>query len=128
MLRALLLTALLVAPALADVKIEQLLVRMKAGDVNIRVTVYNPGGSTQAGPILIDLYVREDASSPWQKIKTWNNIQKLPAGHRVSRDFFVENNAKLRALAADEVFEAKAVVRLPGGVKDVEAVQAYERE
>lgn len=126
--RSLLLIALLLAPALGDVKIESLLVRMKDANVNVRVTVMNPGRSTQPGPILIDLYVRRDAGEPWRKIKTWNNLSKLQPGYRVSRDFFDENDATLKALAAGHVFEAKAVVRLPGGVKDVEAVQAYEEQ
>lgn len=126
--RALLLIALLLAPALGDVKIESLLVRMKDSNVNVRVTVTNPSRSTQPGPIMIDLYIRRDASQPWQPIKTWNNLSRLQPGYRVSRDFFDENNAQLKALAAGGVFEAKAVVRLPGGVKDVEAVQAYEQE
>lgn len=119
---------LLFLPARADIEIEQLLVRMKGEDVNIRVTIRNPGTHRQAGPVVIDLYVRDDASAPWEKIRTWNDIAFVQPGYRVSRDFFEENNAKLRALAADHEFEAKAVVRVPGGVKDVEAVRAYQHE
>ncbi|MCE7875235.1 hypothetical protein DYH09_33395 [bacterium CPR1] len=119
---------LLFLPARADIEIEQLLVRMRGEDVNIRVTIRNPGANRQAGPVMIDLYVRDDASSPWEKVRTWNDIAFVQPGYRVSRDFFEENNARLRALAADHQFEAKAVVRVPGGVKDVEAVRAYEQE
>ncbi len=126
-IRALFLGALLLAPCSAEVAIEELKVRMQGQDVNIRVSIRNPGRQTQAGPIMIDLYVRDDAGSPWQLIKTWNDLPKLQAGYRVSRDFFEENNALLRALAADKQFDAKAVIRLPGGVKDVEAVRALEQ-
>ncbi len=125
---SLILGLVLSVPALADIEIEQLQVRMKGEDVNIRVTVRNPGAQRQAGPVVIDLFIRDNASSPWEKIRTWNDIAFVQPGYRVSRDFFEENNARLRALAADHEFEAKAVVRVPGGVKDVEAVRAYQQD
>jgi hypothetical protein len=121
------LLALATPPAGAAVVIESLLVRRQEDNVNIRVTVRNPGSATQRGPIVIQLYVRANSSQPWQKIKTWNNIGRLPAGHRVSRDFFEENNALLAALAASGTFEVRAVLTAPG-IQDVESTTSFTRQ
>jgi len=116
----------LVASAGADATIEELLVRRKGTDVNIRVMVRNPAVTVQKGPVVIELYVRDTASNAWEKINTWNDIKQIKAGEKVSRDFFQANNAKLRALAADGAFEARAVVKMPGGVKDMESVYSWK--
>ena len=113
------------ASAWADVKIEQLLVRRKGADVNIRVVINNPGATAQKGPVQIDLYVRDTESQPWEKIKTWNDISAIKPKDKIARDFFEENNAKLRELAKDGAFEARAVVSLPGGVKGVETIYSW---
>ncbi|MEW6279169.1 MAG: hypothetical protein AB1758_11130 [Candidatus Eremiobacterota bacterium] len=114
--------------ARADVRIEQMHVALRDGQVNVRVTVFNPGSTRQPGPVLIDLYIRRDESEQWTRVRTWDDIRMIQPGYRVSRDFFGENNAYLAELAAEGHFEARAVVRVPGGVKDVERIEAYERE
>ena len=114
------------AGALADVNIDQLLVRRKGEDVNIRVQIRNPGVKRQAGPVLIDLYVRDNASLPWEKIRTWKDISVIKPGDRIARDFFEENNVKLRDLAADGAFQARAVVTLPNGAKGAETTYSWQ--
>ena len=114
----------LAAPAFATAKIEALLVRRQGKDMNIRVTLNNPDGMKQQGPIRVDLYARPDANSPWQKIKTWNNISVVGANKRVARDFFEAGSAKLQAIAGSPAFEARAVLRAPG-THDVEMTGIY---
>jgi hypothetical protein len=127
-IRNLALTALagfiLAAPALATAKIEELLVRRQGKDMNIRVTLNNPDGRMQKGPIRVDLYARPDHSSRWEKIKTWNNVRVVGANKRISRDFFEANSAKLQAIAAAPAFEARAVLHAPG-TSDVEMTGVY---
>lgn len=115
-------------PAAADVVVEDLLVRRKDDNVNIRVTVRNPGSSTQAGPVVVELYARPNENEGWQKIKSWNNITKLQRGFRVSRDFFDENNVYLAQLAAAGSFEVKAVVSAPGLTTAAEKISVYNSE
>ena len=115
-------------PALADAQIEDLLVRRKDNNVNIRVTVRNPGTSTQQGPVVIDLFARANENEGWQKIKTWNNISKLQRGFRVSRDFFDENNVYLAQLATAGSFEVRAVVTAPGLAHSAEKISVYTPE
>jgi len=111
--------------AWADVKIDELLVRRKGEDVNIRVLIRNPGAKTQKGPVQIVLYVRDNESLPWEMIRTWNDISVIKAGNRIARDFFEENNQKLRELAQDGAFEARAVVTLPNGAKGAETTYSW---
>lgn len=111
--------------AWAGVSIEELLVRRKGADVNVRVLIRNPGAKAQKGPVKIVLYVRDNESLPWEKIRTWNDIKVIKPGNRIARDFFEENNQKLRALAQDGAFEARAVVTLPNGAKGAETTYSW---
>lgn len=111
--------------AWADVKIDELLVRRKGGDVNVRVLIRNPGTKVQPGPVKIDLYVRDNPNLPWEKIRSWNDIKVIKPGDKIARDFFEENNQKLRALAQDGAFEARAVVSLPKGAKGAETTYSW---
>lgn len=122
----LLLFLALSAIAPAEVVIENMYVALKDGQVNVRVTVRNPGRTRQGGPVLIDLYIRRDEREQWTRVRTWNDIKYIQPGYRISRDFFGENDVYLDQLAAEGHFEARAVVRTPGGVKDVERIEAYE--
>lgn len=115
----------LAAPSFATAKIEQLLVRRTGKDMNIRVTLNNPDGVKQQGPIRVDLYARPDANSPWQKIKTWDNVSVVGANKRVSRDFFEAGSPRLQAIAASPAFEARAVLHAPG-THDVEMTGIYD--
>ena len=111
--------------AWADVKIDELLVRRKGQDVNVRVLIRNPGAKAQKGPVRIVLYVRDNDSLPWDKIRTWNDIKSIKPGDRIARDFFEENNQKLRELARDGAFEARAVVTLPNGARGAESTYSW---
>lgn len=116
----------LVGCAWADVAVEDVLARRQGSSVNLRVTVNNPGGRTQKGPVKVVLFVRQTDSDPWQTVKTWTNIQKLGAGERVSRDYFDENNATLKALAESGAFEVRATAQGPGAPKVGERVYSWK--
>lgn len=122
---ALLLSGMTVS-AWADVKIDELLVRRKGEDVNVRVLIRNPGSKVQKGPVQVVLYVRDNSTLPWDKIRTWNDIKVIKAGDRIAKDFFEENNQKLRQLAQDGAFEARAVVTLPNGAKGAETTYSWK--
>lgn len=98
----------------ADVRIDQVLVRRKEGRMNLRVNVSNPSSRGQRGPIKIVLYARPDSSSPWEQVKVWTNIASLGPGYRVARDFFDQNDPRLKEIADAPAFEARAVVTAPG--------------
>lgn len=112
--------------AWADVAVEDLLARREGSSVNLRVTVNNPAGKTQKGPVKVVLFVRQTSSDSWQAVKTWTNIQKLGAGERVSRDYFDENNATLKALAESGAFEVRATAEGPGAPKVGERVYSWK--
>lgn len=109
-----LLGLLLTGWASADVRIDEVLVRRKEGRMNLRVNISNPSSVTQKGPIKVTLYARPDSSSAWEQVKVWTNIAKLAAGNRVARDFFDQNNARLKEIADAPAFECRAVVQAPG--------------
>ena len=121
---AMLLTAMLSGSAAADLEVKEVLVRKKGPDVNVRVTIDNPGGPTRKAPIKVTLFIRPDSGAKWERIKVWTNIAKVAANEKVSRDFFEENNAKLRRIAENPAFEVKAVLQA-NGVKDISKVSVY---
>jgi hypothetical protein len=98
------------APAFADVVLDELLVRRKNGAVNIRVKLYNPESYGAKGPFHLEIAGRSDPSSPWESLKTWNNIGKLAPGHRVARDYFDPNSEILQRLSGLPSFEIRAVL------------------
>lgn len=119
---------LLQLPSFADTAVENLLVRRQGDNVNIRVTVSNPGAQTQTGPVVVTLFARQGEDSEWVEITSWNNIAKIPKGHRVSRDYFDANNMTLKEYAASGDFEVRAVVKAPGGAAEVEKISTFESE
>ncbi len=122
---AMLLLGSMATSALADVKIDEVMVRRKGQDINLRVVISNPGKTAQKGPVQIELSVRDSEKDPWVKIKTWNDISVIKPGNKIARDFFEENNETLRALAIDGAFETRAIVTLPNGAKGVETVYSW---
>ena len=102
------------APATADIAVNELLLRKKGEDINVRVVVGNPAMSTQRGPVKVVLYVRPDSTGPWQKIKVWNDIREIKSGDKVARDLFAENSAVLRNAASNYSWEARTTVEAPG--------------
>ncbi len=129
MKRIILLTLLLLQlPSTAETAVESLLVRRQGDNVNIRVTVNNPGVTTQTGPVVVTLYARQDDTQEWTKITSWNNIAKIPKGYRVSRDYFDENNMTLKNLAAAGPFEVLAAVNAPGATTTVEKISRFDSE
>lgn len=115
----------LTLPSFADTAVQSLLVRRQGDNVNIRVTVTNPGAATQEGPIRVTLFARQDNSKEWAEITSWDNIAKIPKGHRVSRDYFDENNTVLKELAGHGNFEVRAVVQAPGDVPPAEEISVF---
>lgn len=123
---AMLLLGSMALSAAADVKINEVMVRRKGQDINLRVVISNPGTTAQQGPVKIDLYVRDTPTTPWIKITSWNDISVIKPGNKIARDFFEENNETLRAMAIDGAFEARAVVSLPNGAKGVETTYSWK--
>lgn len=119
---------LLQLPSFADTAVENLLVRRQGDNVNIRVTVSNPGAETQAGPVVVTLFARQGEGSEWVELTSWDNIAKIPKGHRVSRDYFDANNVTLKDYATSGDFEVRAVVKAPGGAAEVEKISTFESE
>ena len=108
-----LLVGLCAASAWADVTIQDVLVRKRGNQVNVRVNLINLDGPTVNKPV-ITLYIRPDENSEWEQIKVWTNIAKIGVGEKVSRDFFEENNARLAESATHPAFEVKAAFRAQG--------------
>ena len=101
-------------PASADVSIEEVLVRRRGQDLNVRVNLLNPGSKPQQGIRLV-LYVRPHDQAIWEVAKSWSNIGTLRPGNRSSRDFFEAGNWHLRQIASNPAFEARVTVDYPGG-------------
>ena len=125
---ALILFAAVLAPAYADVVVQDVLVRRQGSNVNVRVNIVNPATTAQKGPIIVELSVRPDEASAWTPIKTWNDIANLKAGNRVSRDYFDENNTILKGLAENGKFQARATVKAPGLKETAERTSWYDTE
>lgn len=100
--------------AAADVNVNDILLRKKGNDINVRVIVGNPATKEQKGPVVVTLFVRPNSAAKWEKIKTWNDIAKIKAGDKVSRDIFSENSAPLCNVASSVEWQAKATVTAPG--------------
>ena len=115
-------------PVYADAVVEELLLRRQGSNVNVRVNLSNPATTVQKGPVVVELSVRADENSPWTAIKSWDDIDNIKPGNKISRDFFDENNAFLRNLAAQGRFQARATVRAPGISDTVEKTSWYDQE
>lgn len=103
--------------ASAAVDVQDVLLRKKGPDINVRVIVDNPSASTQKGPVLVTLFVRPDSNASWSKIKVWS-ISKIKPGEKISRDIFSENSAILRNAANNYTWQARATVSAPGAKGD----------
>lgn len=117
----------LARPVQAGVVVEDVLVRRKGADVNIRVTVHNDTARRVQKPAIV-LFVRKDDGESWTRIKTWNDISMIQPRYKVSRDFFEENNKLLRDLAASGSFQVKAVVQAPGLSGAAEKVSTWNAD
>lgn len=58
------------------------------GAVNVRLLLRNPSEESVAGPLALELWGRVLGDSQWISLKTWQGVNQIPAGHRVSRDYF----------------------------------------
>ncbi|MBI3924368.1 MAG: hypothetical protein HY319_02395 [Armatimonadetes bacterium] len=125
---ALLFFVILPSAAGAEVTLETLLVRRWYDNLNIRVSLHNPSPARQPGPVVVELSARANSAEAWIPVKTWNNINYIQPGFRVSRDFFEENSAFLRQLASRGTFEVRAVVRAPGQTEAIEKISTYNSE
>lgn len=110
----LLLLLILTLPATAQSLFEDLRISREGDIVNIRVTLKNSTGHTQAGPLKVELYARPMGSEQWSKVHTWTNLPKLAKGNRVSRDFFSNDGDLVSNLAMQDHFEVRAVLTGPG--------------
>lgn len=114
------------APAMAKVTIADVFVNWqgrRSAEINIRVTVKNPGSYTQQGPVIVSLFVRGNSGESWRKIQEWDDIAKIQPGYRIARDYFTLPGAVPGALETGR-FQVMATVHTPDGtntqlVKDV---------
>lgn len=127
MRKALVLVSLLglAGTAFADVEIQDLLARRQGSKMNIRVTVNNPTGMTQKGPVKVRLFARQTATDSWVPLKTWTDISKIAPKNRVSRDFFDENSATLKDMAMKGAFEVRATAEAPGASRVAERTYSW---
>ena len=100
--------------ASADVVVREVLLRKKGTDINVRVVVDNPAATTQRGPVVLTLYVRENSTSEWKKVKQWNAISKIKPGDKIARDIFSQNSLLLRNVATNYTWQARATATAPG--------------
>lgn len=102
---------LLATTALADIKISDFQVREGnvpgLREVNVRITLTNPGQVTQRGPIEIILLGRRRGGE-WSELQSWT-LSSLPSGYRAVRDYFSR---------IERDYELKAQVLAPNGLSD----------
>lgn len=114
------------APSSADVVIQDLSViwqGRKSTEINIRVTVANPAGTTQQGPVVVSLFVRHRPGDVWRKVQEWDDIAKIQPGYKVSRDYFASPAAPpFDSAIRTASFQVKAVATTPDG-QNVEQVR-----
>jgi hypothetical protein len=113
-------------PANAEAVIDDLQVRRVGPNVNVRVTVRNPGDIPQGGPVTIDLFTRASADDEWLPLRSWDDIKMIEPGNRYSRDFFDKNSDLLTDLAQKGRFQVKATVNAPGLRKTVEKTSWFD--
>ncbi len=113
-------------PSTAQAIIDDLHISRDGDIVNIRVSVRNTGNATQAGPMLIEVFARQTSSDDWQPVISWSNIPKLASGHRVSRDYFSQDEDQVTAMAARGLFEVRAILSGQGLSEVTEKVADYD--
>lgn len=122
-----LLLLLLSSGVLAEPVIEDLQISRDGEVVNIRATVRNTGTRTEAGPFELAIFARAEGASDWVPVQTWNDLPRLAAGHRVSRDFFSEDGDPVWALAANGgAFQVRATLTGDGLSEAVEKDAEHE--
>jgi hypothetical protein len=100
-------------PAVADVRVEQIVVNQSAPTpegTNLRVNLLNDG-SISENPQLVELQVRENADASWRGIKVWElseSQSRMQPGGRLALDYFPAQ-AMDSALEGD-YYELRAVV------------------
>ena len=127
-LATLALLAAMLLPAQADAIVDDVLVRREGDHVNVRVNLRNPATTRQPGPVVIDLYARPGENDAWTKITSWNDIEFIQPGYKVSRDFFGTNREVLQQLAQGGRFQVKATVSAPGLKESAEKTSWYNTE
>lgn len=119
------LTLAMLCPAWASVTIDDLLVSRVASNINIEVTLRNPGEMSQEGPVVVHLLCRPQGGQEWILLQTWTDIKVMGGGDRLSRDYFDVKSTSLARIAGDGRFQIKAVVEAPGLSRPIEKTSAY---
>jgi hypothetical protein len=112
---------LTVAPASADIHIDDIKVSKAGGDFNMRVQISNIGSQGEKGPIEAELFIKGKFQDEWHHLKSWENIPGLPSGHRTSRDFFISQNDHPALVHG---FVLKAIVH-PANGNSVEGLRSF---
>ena len=116
-------------PSAAQTVIDDLTISPDGEVVNIRVVLRNSGTVSQAGPILVNLFARQNSSQEWQPIYSWNDIPGLAAGYRISRDYFSDDQDLVYQWAGHhDLFEVRATVTGPGLSESVEKTAEHDHD
>ena len=117
------------APAFADVRVEQILVNQAAPTAectNIRVNLNNDGPDGRHIS-RVDLQARENSSSEWKTVKTWDRPNmRMEARNRLSLDFLPLADQHLDSTLAADHYELRALVTDRTGEQASE-VSSFER-
>lgn len=114
-----LMVILLQAPLSADVTVDDIIVRWEGPTpehINIRARLFNTGNTTENGPIEVKLFIRADSSESWRELITWNNIPRLPAQNKVSRDYLPKRGDTLDPALATGTFQVRVTATSPDGL------------
>lgn len=105
----------LVSPALAEVRVDNIVVNQSAPlpeATNLRVNLINDGSQTEY-PLRVDLQVRASQEGPWSDLKSWNlasRQMKLAAGERLSLDYLPLPGQSLHPALLESGYEVRALV------------------
>ena len=114
---ATLLTAILAAPAFADVSVRDIVINQSAktaAGTNIRVVMDAADQNEQISGV--DLQVRENASSEWHTLKSWDKPMRILAGDKLALDYLpLSEDKPLDPALTMDSFELRATIHGPSG-------------
>lgn len=115
-------TLLLLAPARAELVLQDLKVSRPGVALNVKVSVSNPGPEFEKGANLkLALFIRADEQSTWEPFKVWTGFPDLKAGEKVCRRYQVSGDHRIRRLSAQPNCQIKA--RLQAGERVAELIR-----
>lgn len=99
-------------PASADLRVDNIVVNQSAPTpegTNIRVNLTNDGMMKQR-PSLVELQARDDSTTEWHTVKSWNWDKTVAPGDRLALDFLPAQGEALDMTLQQPTYELRAVV------------------